>query len=114
MKTQVTVASITEELEEARQLAVATKQPSAMATATVAKAKLHGLMVERQERGEPGAFADNPDTVLARVAAELGPDAAAALARALAAVPGAAPPPADDVLPLPPASSTNEGNGTLN
>lgn len=40
----VTVQSLTEELEEARQLARETKQANAMVTATMGKARLNGLL----------------------------------------------------------------------
>ena len=43
----VTVDSITNELEEARQLAIVTETPSAMVTASMGKAKLHGIVVEK-------------------------------------------------------------------
>lgn len=45
----VTVESITGELEAARLLAEMEKQPSAMTAASMGKAKLHGLLVDRQE-----------------------------------------------------------------
>jgi phage terminase small subunit len=45
----VTVDSITMELEEARRMALDTTQPSAAITASMGKAKLHGLIVEKAE-----------------------------------------------------------------
>ena len=42
----VTVDSLTDELEEARGLALTTEQPSAAVSATMGKAKLHGLLVD--------------------------------------------------------------------
>ncbi len=45
----VTVASLTAELEEARTLAIANGQASAAVQATMGIAKLHGLLVERSE-----------------------------------------------------------------
>ena len=45
----VTVASLTAELEEARALAMANGQASAAVQATMGIAKLHGLLVERTE-----------------------------------------------------------------
>ena len=46
---KVTVDSITEELNESRTLATADKQHSAAITASMGKAKLHGLVVDRNE-----------------------------------------------------------------
>lgn len=45
----VTVESITRELDEARELAKTEKQAAAMTGAIMGKAKLHGLLVEKQE-----------------------------------------------------------------
>ena len=85
MKTRVTVESLTQELDEARELAARVDQPSAMTAATIAKGKLHGLMVERKEQGQPGDFAglQSAADVLAQLAADLGPETAALLSAAL-------------------------------
>ena len=45
----VTVDSITSELEEARRMALDTTQPSAAISASMGKAKLHGLIVDKNE-----------------------------------------------------------------
>ena len=45
----VTVDSLTLELEEARIVATSEKQGAAMTSATMGKAKLHGLLVEKNE-----------------------------------------------------------------
>lgn len=45
----VTVESITDELEEARSLAMQIEAPSAAVTASMGKAKLHGLINEKPE-----------------------------------------------------------------
>lgn len=45
----VTVATITDELDENRTLSKDEGQGAAMTAATVAKAKLHGLMIDRQK-----------------------------------------------------------------
>ena len=45
----VTVSSLTEELEEARALALQEGQPSAAVSASMGKAKLHGLLVDKAE-----------------------------------------------------------------
>lgn len=44
---EVTVATITEELQEARTLALQINQPSAAVSASLGKAKLHGLIVDK-------------------------------------------------------------------
>lgn len=104
MKTQITVASLLDELATDRELARKVDQPSAAITATMSQARLLGLLVDRKEIGEPGAFTQSEAEVLARVAAELGDDAASALARALEQASSreqAAAPLADDPPPLP-------------
>lgn len=45
----ISVQSLTEELEEARALALAEKQPSAAVSASMGKAKLHGLLTDKVE-----------------------------------------------------------------
>jgi hypothetical protein len=45
----VTVDRLTEELEAARQLAFQNKSPAAAVAATMGKAQLHGLLVDKQE-----------------------------------------------------------------
>jgi hypothetical protein len=45
----VTVDSLTQELEEARLVATAEGQGAAMTSATMGKAKLHGLLVDKNE-----------------------------------------------------------------
>ena len=45
----VTVDSICEELETARQLGLETNQVSASVAASLGKAKLHGLLIDKQE-----------------------------------------------------------------
>jgi phage terminase small subunit len=45
----VTVDSITDELEEARRAALDERQPAAAVSASMGKAKLHGLLVEKTE-----------------------------------------------------------------
>ena len=44
------------ELEKARQVAEAAKNGSAMAMATMGKAKILGLIIDRRETGDVGAF----------------------------------------------------------
>ncbi len=45
----VTLDRLTEELEAARQLAFRNKSPAAAVAATMGKARLHGLLVDKQE-----------------------------------------------------------------
>jgi hypothetical protein len=45
-----------QELDEARKLAIENGQLSAAVAATIGKAKVAGLIVERKEAGEPGEF----------------------------------------------------------
>tara|TARA_R110002126_G_scaffold63960_5_gene164000 strand:+ start:2618 stop:3037 length:420 start_codon:yes stop_codon:yes gene_type:complete len=45
----VTIDSLTKELDEARLVATEEKQPAAMTGATMGKAKLHGLLVDKAE-----------------------------------------------------------------
>lgn len=46
-RTLVTIESITKELEEARELAAAEKQSSAMTAASMGKAKVNGLLIDK-------------------------------------------------------------------
>ncbi|MGA8954468.1 MAG: hypothetical protein WB503_03635 [Pseudolabrys sp.] len=52
----MSVASLLGELEEARQLALKLGQASAAVAATMGKAKIRGLIIDRREVGEAGAF----------------------------------------------------------
>lgn len=53
-RTLVTIESLTQELEEARAIALAEKQTSAAVAATMGKAKLHGKLVDKKEHAGPG------------------------------------------------------------
>lgn len=53
----VTIQSLTEELEEARVLAVGIEQPSAAVAASMGKAKLHGKLTDKQEMSGPNGGA---------------------------------------------------------
>ena len=53
---RVTVESIVDELEAARQIARDNYQASAMVAASTAKAKILGLEISRTEVGKPGDF----------------------------------------------------------
>lgn len=91
MKTRVTVETISDQLDEDRAFAKAVDQAGPALNATIAKAKLHGLIVDRKESGAPGDFAsqNTVDDVLALVRKELGEQAAALLISALE-LPGSA------------------------
>ena len=86
MKTRVTVETISAQLDEDRAFAQRVDQAGPALNATVAKAKLHGLIVDRKESGAPGDFASlqTAEEVLALVRAELGDAAADALTAAMA------------------------------
>lgn len=47
---RVTVDSITEELEQARLMGMTEKQTAAAISASLGKAKLHGLLIDKQEK----------------------------------------------------------------
>jgi len=85
MKTRVTVESITQELDRIRDGAEGALQYGAARSAVETKAKLHGLLVERKESGQPGDFAglQSAAEVLAVVETELGSETAALLTAAL-------------------------------
>jgi hypothetical protein len=86
VKTRVTLETICEKLDEDRAFAQACGQAAPALNATIAKGKLHGLFVDRQERGDPGAFdkLQSAEEVLALVRAELGDEVAELLIAALA------------------------------
>lgn len=48
-KTLITVEGLTEELEDARKVSKAEGQGAAMTSATMGKAKLHGLLIDKAE-----------------------------------------------------------------
>lgn len=52
----VTVQSLTQELEEARALALQEGQPSAAVSASMGKAKLHGLLTDKQQTEHTGTI----------------------------------------------------------
>jgi hypothetical protein len=75
-RAEVTVASLPEELEVSRQLAMKKGQASAAVQATMGKAKLTGLIVDRREVGGAGEIDHLTDEELlaeaSRMARELG------------------------------------------
>jgi hypothetical protein len=58
------------ELEEARQLALRLRQASAAVAATMGKAKILGLIIDRREVGDAGAFDHLTDEQLVEEAAK--------------------------------------------
>ena len=58
------VASVLDELEEARQLALKRGQVSAAVQASMGKARILELIIDRREVGDPGAFDDKTDEEL--------------------------------------------------
>lgn len=70
VRAEVTLESLMSEAEEARQLAMATKQPAAAVSALTAKGKLAGLWVEKRETLNKHVDPDSiPDGELADIAA---------------------------------------------
>ncbi len=61
---EVTRESLLDELEEARQLAVAAKNGSAAAQCSLGKARICGLIIDRREVGDVGAFDGHTDDQL--------------------------------------------------
>lgn len=83
-RAEVSVASLVQEFDDARKLAMERGQASAAVAATMGKAKITGLMVDRAEVGNAGDFdsMDSITEILAKVAEEAGPAVAQALAQA--------------------------------
>lgn len=83
-KAAVTVESIANQLDEDRNLAYREGQASAAVAASMAKAKLYGMVVNKSESGQPGEFNTlaTPSEVIDKVRNELGEEVAASLAKA--------------------------------
>lgn len=114
-RNRITVDSLVEELDEAKALALKVDQPSAAITATMSKAKLVGLLVERRESGAPGDFSGlhSEAEVMDVIRQQLGEEVAQQLAQALqkpAEEPALPAPEEVDPLPIEP---TAEGSSTL-
>ena len=69
-RAEVSVASLLDELEEARKLALKRGQASAAVAATMGKAKILGLIIDRREVGDVGAFDGLTDEQLVEEAAK--------------------------------------------
>lgn len=130
---EITVDSLLADLETDRALAHSQGQGSAAVQATMAKARLLGLIVDRKESGAPGDFAtlQTSAEVIEAVRREHGDAAADALARLIDSATPTTPAPsiagattqehgtADDTANTPrttpkPTTPTNSGSGTLN
>lgn len=85
-RNRITVDSLIEQLDLDRDHARRLDQPATAISATMAAARLTGLLIEKRESGAPGEFAGQRTemSVLDMVKAELGEGAAAALQAALA------------------------------
>lgn len=110
---EITVDTLLADLESDRALAHCEGQGSAAVQATMAKARLLGLIVDRKETGKPGEFEgmNTVDEVLQAVRTELGDKVADALASELAAQP------AEQVSKrtrAAPKAPTNSGSGSVN
>lgn len=113
-RSDITIEKLLSDAEEARKLAIETKQVAAATGAGQFQAKLVGLLIDRKETGSPGDFAGltSPAEIIAAIRMEMGEGAALALE---AMILGAAKP-ADDVPaePSQPIEPTAQGSGTLN
>lgn len=105
---EITVDTLLDDLETDRRLAHQAAQSGAAVAATMAKAKLLGLVVERKEAGAPGEFSNlhSIADVLDVIRKEFGDQAAEALAALVAA------PREPD--PIAPPGPTHSGNDRLN
>lgn len=85
VKTRVTLETICDKLDEDREFARSVGQAGPALNATIMKAKIHGLMIDRRESGDPGEFSklQSADDVLALIRAEFGEEIAELLIRAL-------------------------------
>ena len=64
-RTMVTVASITQELEEARAVALQEGQGSAMTSASMGKAKIHGLLIDKTDNKHEHSISDSMAELIA-------------------------------------------------
>lgn len=68
VRAELTVLDILDELNQARLLAMQLEQPAAMVSASMGRAKVAGLIVDKSEHGKPGDFSRMSDDELERIA----------------------------------------------
>jgi phage terminase small subunit len=100
-KTGVTVASLTEELDNIIRLAEANNQAGAMVQAIQVKARLHGFLVTRTEHGAPGGFSGltTAAEIIEKVRNDAGDEAAQVIADYIARRTGVSASDADETKP---------------
>ena len=83
-KSDITIDKVLSDLEDAVQMAKGQYKPNDLVNASMAQAKVVGLLRDRVETGAPGDFdgLENISDILEKVEADAGPEAALALARA--------------------------------
>jgi hypothetical protein len=83
-KADITLDKLLSDIQEAIAMARAQAKPNDLVNAAMAQAKLVGLLRDRIETGQPGDFdgLENISDILEKVQADVGPEAALALARA--------------------------------
>jgi phage terminase small subunit len=116
-RSDITVETLLADLETDRALAHCEGQGSAAVQATMAKARLLGLIVDRKETGKPGEFEglQTVDDVITAVRTEFGDKTADALASTLQAEQAAGQ--AERQAPrtrAPTREPTNSGSGSVN
>ena len=70
IRAEVTIASLVQELEDARQLAVERGQAAAAVAAIMGKAKITGQIIDRAEVGQPDEFEQMTDEELRKYIAD--------------------------------------------
>lgn len=83
-KSDITIDKVLTDIQEAVHMAKAQAKPNDLVNAAMAQAKLVGLLRERTEIGAPGDFdgLENISDILEKVEADMGAEAALALAKA--------------------------------
>lgn len=83
-KADITLDKVLTDCQAAIEMALAQAKPNDLVNATMAQAKLVGLLRDRTEIGAPGDFEglENISDILEKVEAEAGAEAALALAKA--------------------------------
>lgn len=88
-KSDITLDKLLTDCQEAIAMAKAQAKPNDLVNAAMAQAKLVGLLRDRVEAGAPGDFdgLENISDILEKVEADVGPEAALALAKAFGYAP---------------------------